>query len=811
MTAPTQILPPWLSVSTSFINTGGVPVATTFVVPVPETYYGPSIPLDSAWVYGGSTSPPPGVTSTTVTTSASGAITATPVTATATPGASLVATAAGITVSSAASASVAAAVSASASGTTLPTTSALPTSLTSSIVVSISGPLTGLLPNPTGSLQPGDGIHNGGLSHGAIIALATVFSLFGALLLLFGLFWLVRRSRRRDGTYRNSGRALHGDTSVLPAGPDERGSLLEGRRDGGESPEMRERSATPIADSFISARKRREAGIGGYHALNTGSISGPVGQAFATEQPHAPSHSSHHGSDDTRQTQTASSHAMFGQGSNSTHNIPPSPTSPMLEHDSEEAAELVTAQRATRSPLARLARFSWFARNRNTVSTSMAATAGTDEEYLAVGRNTPLDSRRHSASAVPGRQPPGEPIMASRRSGSVTAIVSPPTPPPTSYLRPPEAELGGLSRRLSGKTNQSSEHTAFHTAPSRPLSQFDSLLDPRYSSDHSHELGPAPTSNDFPPVPAGEVPWPRFGGNNSHSENSPETGGSGNSSDPLDLPTPERYKKSSTGSMGRGGAGPSGLAAAWVPGLSPTAQSPPDPISSLEDAPPTSSEEWLRNQAQNPVRSGSNRMTLGPASFVDTPQVVAQPEVASLHGDTHSHYGHSPAGSAHQVRTSFSSERSPQSVSTATNPASTLTPFSTTTHGERARMPSLTAIGGRSPVSQTIASDQTGSGSGTGSASGMSSGGVPAGSESTRATSEYGELGSASSWSDVGSPRRAQPMPFHLPGVAEGSEGSGTPSPYNTISAPPPAPPASPKVEPLSPPPAEPKKSWWRS
>ncbi|KAK7055881.1 hypothetical protein R3P38DRAFT_3342866 [Favolaschia claudopus] len=53
MAAPTQELPPWLSYTTITL-----PETTmTSVVFLPLTYYGPSIPLDSDWVYGGLTSP----------------------------------------------------------------------------------------------------------------------------------------------------------------------------------------------------------------------------------------------------------------------------------------------------------------------------------------------------------------------------------------------------------------------------------------------------------------------------------------------------------------------------------------------------------------------------------------------------------------------------------------------------------------------------------------------------------------------------------------------------------------------------------
>ncbi|KAJ6615873.1 hypothetical protein B0H10DRAFT_2220052 [Mycena sp. CBHHK59/15] len=53
MTAPTQALPPWLSPSIEVL-----PQTTlTTLVYLPLTYYGPSIPLDTDWTYGGLTSP----------------------------------------------------------------------------------------------------------------------------------------------------------------------------------------------------------------------------------------------------------------------------------------------------------------------------------------------------------------------------------------------------------------------------------------------------------------------------------------------------------------------------------------------------------------------------------------------------------------------------------------------------------------------------------------------------------------------------------------------------------------------------------
>ncbi|KAG6918428.1 hypothetical protein DXG01_014607 [Tephrocybe rancida] len=59
MAAPTQQYPPWLTAVPNVIfDSNGVPIATeTSILFLPLTYYGPSIPLDADWTYGGLTSP----------------------------------------------------------------------------------------------------------------------------------------------------------------------------------------------------------------------------------------------------------------------------------------------------------------------------------------------------------------------------------------------------------------------------------------------------------------------------------------------------------------------------------------------------------------------------------------------------------------------------------------------------------------------------------------------------------------------------------------------------------------------------------
>ncbi|KAF8589884.1 hypothetical protein K439DRAFT_276728 [Ramaria rubella] len=57
MAAPTQALPPWLTPVLVTVTQDGAVVVQTSVSQLPQTYFGPSIPLDSAWVFGGSTFP----------------------------------------------------------------------------------------------------------------------------------------------------------------------------------------------------------------------------------------------------------------------------------------------------------------------------------------------------------------------------------------------------------------------------------------------------------------------------------------------------------------------------------------------------------------------------------------------------------------------------------------------------------------------------------------------------------------------------------------------------------------------------------
>ncbi|KAF7311974.1 hypothetical protein MIND_00209100 [Mycena indigotica] len=172
MAAPTQELPPWLSYTTITL-----PQTTeTSVVFLPLTYYGPSIPLDSDWVYGGLTSP----VSTSTPASSSIPLTSSSALSSSTP----LSTAPPSSSSPSQSSVLSSAISSSSVSSTSPTTtspsssSAMPSSSSSSIAVASSST---------------------GLSHGQLIGVI-IGSILGAFV-LFLLFFscCLRWCRRRRG------------------------------------------------------------------------------------------------------------------------------------------------------------------------------------------------------------------------------------------------------------------------------------------------------------------------------------------------------------------------------------------------------------------------------------------------------------------------------------------------------------------------------------------------------------------------------------------------------------------------------------
>ncbi|KAK2460142.1 hypothetical protein APHAL10511_007821 [Amanita phalloides] len=199
MAAPTQQYPPWLTpVPNTIYGPGGVPISTsTTILYLPLTYYGPSIPLGSEWIYGGLT--PPASTSTLVVPTT---VIPTTFTSTATP----------------------------------PTTS---TSTSSSTPITSPSQLSSSTILPTAIPPPS----RHALSHNQLIGIV-VGAVIGALVIFLALFvcFLVIKNRRREQRVRFKNgllpiekdyvvvdEDLHvpGDGSPRQSGDGERDSLLQ--------------------------------------------------------------------------------------------------------------------------------------------------------------------------------------------------------------------------------------------------------------------------------------------------------------------------------------------------------------------------------------------------------------------------------------------------------------------------------------------------------------------------------------------------------------------------------------------------------
>ncbi|KAF9459040.1 hypothetical protein BDZ94DRAFT_1269228 [Collybia nuda] len=217
MAAPSQEYPSWLTPSVSIItDAAGVPITTsTTVLFLPLTYYGPSIPLNSDWTYGGLFPP----SSTLVPTTSEMPPTITSITNTpATPTSSLTITSATPSVSlSSPTVSLSTSSASSFSSTSTPTTTPIVTS-------------------------------SGGLSRGQRIGVivASILGLIFLFVLALSLFlwWKGRRNRRRDPRF----------SMITPI--DEGYAVVgaEGRSLGEGSP----RHSGEEADSFL--RRSRAAG-----------------------------------------------------------------------------------------------------------------------------------------------------------------------------------------------------------------------------------------------------------------------------------------------------------------------------------------------------------------------------------------------------------------------------------------------------------------------------------------------------------------------------------------------------------------------
>ncbi|PPQ83982.1 hypothetical protein CVT25_000528 [Psilocybe cyanescens] len=233
MSQPSQQFPPWLSPSPVVItDAAGNPVATDTVIEyIPPTYFGPSIPLGSLYIFGGSTEPAtivlPSATPQTTTSAPQSITTATPTTTTilttsATSSTSVLSISSSASITSATPTS--SITSSSASSVSVSTSSTSPTSslsLTSSISssslsLSPSGSITSSA-SPSSSTAPSP-IQASGLSRGQLVGVIVASILGLVFLFVLALFLFLCLKGRRNRRNFTTLTPIDEDYYIVPPG-----------------------------------------------------------------------------------------------------------------------------------------------------------------------------------------------------------------------------------------------------------------------------------------------------------------------------------------------------------------------------------------------------------------------------------------------------------------------------------------------------------------------------------------------------------------------------------------------------------------
>lgn len=238
MAAPTQAYPPWLTPVPSVVtDAAGEPTTSTSIEYLPLTYFGPSIPLGTLWVYGGSVSPV-----FSVTTLASTTITATIFSTTSPTTTSAIPTTSVTTTSSLSSSSTSTTSFSTTAATSTTSFSATPSASVSSHLTSSSTTSSSILPTPTVSMA-------GQLSRGQLIGIIvagilTLIFIFACLI----FFWLCYKQRSNRNSRTRFSYITPIDEDYFVIGPGGR-SPGEGspRHSGEEADPFLQRSRGPIA------------------------------------------------------------------------------------------------------------------------------------------------------------------------------------------------------------------------------------------------------------------------------------------------------------------------------------------------------------------------------------------------------------------------------------------------------------------------------------------------------------------------------------------------------------------------------------
>ncbi|KAF9483206.1 hypothetical protein BDN70DRAFT_918565 [Pholiota conissans] len=222
MAQPTQEFPPWLAPSAFLVtNAAGATVATeTTILYIPPTYFGPSIPLGTLYVFGGSSEPatvilpnPTPQTTTTVAPPSTTAITSltTPLTTTATPTTTIVSSTSATSLSS---------LTTSATSTSTTSASSVSNTLTSVASISSSSSVSTTSTSTSTSSPTSIGpAAMAGLTKGQLVGVIVASILGLIFLFVLALFlYLWCRGRRNRRGFNSFSQGIDDDYYFVPPG-----------------------------------------------------------------------------------------------------------------------------------------------------------------------------------------------------------------------------------------------------------------------------------------------------------------------------------------------------------------------------------------------------------------------------------------------------------------------------------------------------------------------------------------------------------------------------------------------------------------
>ncbi|KII84407.1 hypothetical protein PLICRDRAFT_46314 [Plicaturopsis crispa FD-325 SS-3] len=624
MAAPTQQLPPWLSLSATVVTGANGALSTSeTLLNLPLTYYGPSIPLgtDGSWTYGGLTSP----ASTSVT---AGTTTSTPPSSSATPSIT--------SAPSSTSATPTSSLSSSPSSSAIPsspTTASLPSSTSASF--SFTAPSS----SPTSQQSSGASTHRRSVLIGAILG-SVLGSLFLLLLLLLCLRWNSRRKMRTP--------LWTGWEIVAPDENDEREPGEGSPRHSGEE-----------ADPFLRQSSGASAQPAGENTMReieptARLVSGPASSGAMPSIPsiHSNSTVSSYGAVIPRTEAHSDANPRAG------HIIPPAELLRMEE-------ELTTPSSASTSHLSALLPpppLDPDRPSRRSLAPSAFSLPTSDVE--ADENATFMTARRVRVQDLPSPEtvPPPLPShdgaesswfgarlnqlnwfknISGSRPGSRTGSRSRPSSWTGRGLTDQDLEVGyarlGQQNSSSKRRSRLGAELGLNADGERPNSSVSAKSAVSSGNTVYHDARSTPGTPSLAPLPPAHTPQSTLQSRTDRSADVPSEPHSGDV-DLLDIPAPspvEPFASASSASTRERMPFPPGLISIakprkWDGSLSSGSRSGSSGNDMLEDEPPRAGDGWRTLAATAAHGGGDRRTTFGTPQFVH-PRSPTQSEMGSLH------------------------------------------------------------------------------------------------------------------------------------------------------------------------------------